>query len=465
MKSKKSKNKSLLIRVCGIILSLSMLFTVLTACTKENGDLEETTAASTTTAATTSNGPFVPLVKEGPAPLSDYRIVYAEGASDMIVKQYVPWLQARIQKLYNVSLEAVSDATEPAEREIVIGDTNRSTERIGNYFEGGYWPLAEYRSAAIAEGGNFYLLGYNIKMLIYAAENMLQMNTRNSQNGIILDTSGEWFESTYFDTKDDYNLAKDADIRIMSYNILHEDWGEVVPTPVAGRDKKVAELLLYYLPDVVGLQEVSDTWHSSLYDILVEPGIYARACVKSNGDANNMTTFLYNPDTVKLVDEYVLDLDNNSNIRVFAVAVFEKLSDGQRFVVTNTHPAPTDHGDNYTRNITDMITLAKQELAKYSELPFIMTGDFNTYETATETYSKILGIGVVDAKAEAETVVNNYGSWLGWGRKPVLNGGSLDHILISPNASSKLYNTVKDNDVQHISDHAPVYADISFNKK
>lgn len=463
MKNKKEKT---LIRVGCILLTLVMLLTAFSSCTKEEGGNEETTAASTTTAATTaSNTPFVPLVKEGPAPLSDYRIVYAEGASDMIVKQYVPWLQQRIKTLYNISLEAVSDATEPSEREIVIGDTNRSTERITNYFEGGNWPLEKYKSAAVAEGGNFYLLGYNMKMLIYAAENMLQMNTRNSQDGRILDTSGNWFVSSNFNTKDDYNLTKDADVRIMSYNILHEDWGEVVPTPVAGRDKKVADLLLYYLPDVVGLQEVSDTWHNNLYKILVEPGIYARACVKSNGNSNNMTTFLYNPDTVKLVDEYVLDLDDNSNIRVFAVAVFEKLSDGQRFVVTNTHPAPTDHGDNYTRNIADMIALAKQELEKYSELPFIMTGDFNTYETSAEVYPQILGIGVVDAKAAAETVVNNYGSWLGWGRAPTLNGSSLDHILINSNASSKLYNTVKDNDVQHISDHAPIYADISFNKK
>jgi len=41
-----------------------------------------------------------------------------------------------------------------------------------------------------------------------------------------------------------------ADVRIMSYNILHPDWSHV---PVKGRDALVADILLRYRPDVAAI--------------------------------------------------------------------------------------------------------------------------------------------------------------------------------------------------------------------
>ncbi|MBQ2709549.1 MAG: hypothetical protein IJF67_14860, partial [Clostridia bacterium] len=53
-----------------------------------------------------------------------------------------------------------------------------------------------------------------------------------------------------------------ADIRIMSYNILAEMWNDKLPIP--GRDTVVADTMLSWLPDVIGLQEVSENWYKAL---------------------------------------------------------------------------------------------------------------------------------------------------------------------------------------------------------
>ena len=178
-----------------------------------------------------------------------------------------------------------------------------------------------------------------------------------------------------------------------------------------------------------------------------------------------MTAFLYNPKTVKPVEEYIYTLDPNSEIRILTVAVFEKLSNGKRFVVTNTHPNVS--GDGYARNIESLMELAGQQMAQYKDLPVIMTGDFNTKEQS-EVYTRIqTELGVTDAKYQAQTLVREYSTYLdgGWGgtAKPG-SGGCLDHIFLNNHCDSVLFNVIIDLETEKISDHLPIYADIKLNE-
>ena len=76
-------------------------------------------------------------------------------------------------------------------------------------------------------------------------------------------------------------LSDGADIRIMSYNILHPDWSHV---PIQGRDALVADILLCYRPDVAAIQEAGAKCHKTLKALLVDNGYYAPACRQSNAD-------------------------------------------------------------------------------------------------------------------------------------------------------------------------------------
>ena len=173
----------------------------------------------------------------------------------------------------------------------------------------------------------------------------------------------------------------------MSYNLMHPDWSRV---PVQGRDEIVADILRSYRPDVAAIQEAGAKWHKALIPLLTDTGEYAFACRKSNAEGfiYCCTTFLYNPQTVRPVDEYILDLDFRDAARVFSVAVFERLNDGAQFVVTNAHPAPRDTPEKYARNMADLTAFAAElrqrptpvrfravDLATGRELASVAAGD------------------------------------------------------------------------------------------
>ena len=263
-------------------------------------------------------------------------------------------------------------------------------------------------------------------------------------------------------TTDDPALAEGADVRIMSFNLMNPDWSKV---PVTDRTQKVVDTLLYYQPDVVGIQEANAKWQKALKPVLTETGLYNPACRQSNaaGFKYNMSAFMYNVATVQLVEEAVLDLDPGSDIRVLAVAVFEKLSDGTRFVVANTHPASSTETENYNRNCEDIMTLGKEQMEKYAGLPFIFTGDYNTNETS-EMYTTLMeNLGVKDAKYEADVLVRDHVTYIAWGEEfDAANPYYIDHIFVNANTDVKLFNVVVDFDMRSVTDHFPIYADIDL---
>ena len=57
-------------------------------------------------------------------------------------------------------------------------------------------------------------------------------------------------------------LAEGADLRVMSYNIMHPDWSHV---PVKERDEAVAAILTDHLPDVAALQEAGAKWQANAF--------------------------------------------------------------------------------------------------------------------------------------------------------------------------------------------------------
>ena len=271
------------------------------------------------------------------------------------------------------------------------------------------------------------------------------------------------FPACMAESDDDPELAEGASLRIMSFNILHPDWSRI---PVKGRDEIVAGILRYYKPDVAALQEAGAKWHKALKPILVDTGEYAPACRQSNAEGflYNTTCFLYNPQTVSVVEEYILDLDYKDASRVFSVAVFERLSDGARFVMTNTHPAPRDDPDNYARNMSDLTAYAAETAQKYAELPMIIAGDFNTPEDS-ELYQALMDeAGVKDAKYEAEVLVRNCSTFFGYQVTPSAENADLcvDHLFVNDKVDVRLFNAVIGHDVQNASDHIPIYMDIEL---
>lgn len=395
--------------------------------------------------------------------LSEYCLVYGKSAADYGLDTVAGW-RVQIQKMTGKSVSAKSDAsTVDTEHELILGFTDRGTpESAKAFLPGGERELKPYEWVFIADENNLYVLGQ--PFAVYLASFYLSELYDNEFAPGEISEAALGQPMSIINTKDKADYADGADLRIMSYNILHESWSNVESTvPVRGRAERFASVLTYYMPDVAGIQEVSSSWHKEIQKLLVNTGFYKKECAKTGTNKSNMTTFLYNPQTVKPVENYVLDIDYGSDIRVLSVAVFEKLSDGKRFVVTNTHPA-TASSDNYTEHIRKLSEMLTEVIAKYPELPVFMTGDFNSKETSTG-YPILTALPILDAKYNTKELVRNYNSFLKprWGGE-VSPGdtGSFDHIFVTNKSEVLRFNTVIDNSVEKISDHLPIYADVKF---
>ena len=266
------------------------------------------------------------------------------------------------------------------------------------------------------------------------------------------------FKVDYDATFSDANKAKGSDLRIMSYNIYAQEYSGITTSSRVGHLK---DILYNYMPDVIGIQEVDTPWHTSIVSNITAAGLYDFACKTTSSGLDNMTTMLYNKNTVKLVEEYVVDLDAGSDIRVFSVAVFQRLSDGKQFVAINTHPAPSSRQEEYPRHMNRIAELVNETQDKYKNLPIIMTCDFNTKEQSSYYADFIINTGIKDAKYEADTLLNDYCTYSGINVKPKPGSANcIDHIFVNKRVGVKTFATVVDASIETLSDHIPICADI-----
>lgn len=402
--------------------------------------------------------------KDRSTSISAYRIVYAADAEDYIVNGVVPAIQALIKDRTKVEVLAVRDSEPATEREIVVGNTNRSTDTIKRCYEGDT-AYEDYRYALIPEGLKLFVVGSGEDALMVCAAKIDEYITHDAQGPKLIDLSAKRYASQKMTATAPCELADGADVRIMSYNVLNPVWGTDANkslNPVESRIDKFIEMALYYRPAVIGLQEAAYDWHKNLDKTLVSAGVYSFCCNSTSSGATNMTGFLYDPSAVKVVDSYVIDLVENSDHRVISVGVFETLRDGKQFVVMNTHPVPNSY-ENYPEQMAQIMELEAQEMEKYADLPIFFTGDFNTNSTMKEYAAFVETLGVTNARDSAETVLNHKASYAGFKKPGSCDGGRcIDHIFHNDKASVKLFNTIIEDNMHLGSDHLPIYADVAL---
>ncbi len=248
---------------------------------------------------------------------------------------------------------------------------------------------------------------------------------------------------------------KTADITVMSWNILNPSWGG---TPVSVRGEKFFDTLTEEAPDVIGLQEASSPWHEAFADL---PAPYAMLCDTSNGDDDCMTMFLYNTDTLELIDSGIKDLDENSPIRVVAWAVFGVIGTKAQFLITNTHPDSREA--QCLTHTADYLEIAN---ALYEEhaLPMISVGDFNAIETS-DAYQLSIDDGFIDTKyAEGVDQINDFDSYLfgDFGGIVTKGQGSRDHIFCKGAVTPLTFETIVNDTTEKTSDHLPVKATLTI---
>lgn len=255
------------------------------------------------------------------------------------------------------------------------------------------------------------------------------------------------------------NLATDADIRVMSYNVLSDLYGDKLA--IAGRDVAIMSIINQYAPAVIGLQEATPNWMTSLKALKGSNYVILDENYINDGDwwqtitggetTYNASPIMYDTSVLDCYDHGVTPYSDSEDVhmRVISWAKFKVIGTDIEFVAVNTHWDP----DN-TQTATDR-TVQAQALYSFIEgqtLPVIVLGDFNTKTgNALFTDNGFEGENaiVTDAKSVEGIVVNSQ--------------DSVDHIFGTSKVVFKLYNTVTDNVAAGVSDHKPIYADVTFN--
>ncbi len=389
--------------------------------------------------------------------LSSYRIVYDKSGKN---KDIAEDLAKAFKKNLEVDLEVVSESEQRSEREIVIGKMSDLSRFDFDYskLSGLSYVIASSNKDILIYGATDYALETAVKTFIsrfVRSGNIVAMNLKVNDSFVFNTFSGGYSEK----------LAEGADTRIMSFNILSEEWDSAAV--MDGRDVRVSSVIMNYQPDVVALQEVSNKWYPVLDDYIGD--IYKFTRKRTPSGSGTYTTLIYNTETTKLIEEgiKVYSRGNSERLRSIVWGVFESIASKERYIVCSTHwDASSDASNVRILQATEMAEFAKEMQGKY-HLDVFIGGDYNAKESTTEYKTYIDKSGFVDAKNSAQTInkaCNTYHTL--FKELDTSSYESIDHITFDSSTASKVlfYNTLYQEYVIDASDHCPIYIDIKLSK-
>ena len=400
--------------------------------------------------------------------LEKYTIIYEEGNPDYF--DLANKLSDRIAEKYGITLQIKPDVVAaPSKYEILLGDTNRYDQQS---------KVMEY-SVTVKDGRFRINVGGS-----FSADKAVDFLCKNIFNGKELNlANGEYYRKSLL-TKA-YPLAENTTARIMTANILADAFADSSYNKASYRAEIFAGMLIAYTPDVIGLQEVDESWNQAIDDYLARlqsaHGItYSRHLATYEGKVN-YTSLLYRSDKFKVEDSGVnpftwwtdRSFNHNYHMRNISWAQFSSLENAnKKFIVANTHWSyRTEHADGRTYLTGANTPIAVNELREqcknetntflttlrqnHPEISIVLTGDFNTSlsfftqaNSWTPTSFKIIS---------EEAKVN------GTAESTVPTSGHYDHLFGIGSFSIKRYAFFKDTDhLDLLTDHPFAYVDLTF---
>lgn len=238
--------------------------------------------------------------------------------------------------------------------------------------------------------------------------------------------------------------SEGADIRVMSYNLLADSddfwWG----SELGNRPEGAIACIRYYMPDVIGLQEVSKGWYSALREGLGDTYEFVNPDWHGGRDSN-CTAMMYNRNTVSLVSSEIYDYSvaNTERLRLINLGVFKRNWDGTKFMVTSTHLDPaSDRHEQRMIQVSEWISKVKSYVSK-NRCPLVSTGDMNCLLSSDE-YRTIAASGIVtDLESDPED-------------------GIVDHMFGTSGVTGVYTVFVHDGEIASSSDHWPMIADVKL---
>ena len=249
-----------------------------------------------------------------------------------------------------------------------------------------------------------------------------------------------------------------TDLRILSYNILAQIFNHQPLTEF--RVDGIVRTIKHLAPDIAGLQEVDKFWYKTLEKPL-EPYRFVKQ--KSPEQQGNVScNIIYDSRRYRQLDGGVLKF-TDLWLRCFHWALFEDMTNGRRFIVSNTHWALT--AEKRTDNAKVMAKYVRMLEKKY-RVPVICTGDFNCRTYNQELQLFLEKSGMQDSVKVADRRENSdLGScfYISYFNQPARKG-HIDHVTVPSGVRVLSSRLVLDKQLLKDSDHLPLIVDLSLSK-
>ncbi|MGM9641606.1 MAG: endonuclease/exonuclease/phosphatase family protein [Eubacteriales bacterium] len=269
------------------------------------------------------------------------------------------------------------------------------------------------------------------------------------------------------------SIHDEATYRIMTWNL-----GCLVCDEKNGETDCV-DIILNYLPDILGLQECNAAVHNKVLSNL--PDYYEFANKKHTGSSTvNYTPIIYNTDLFTLLKSDLVWLRGRytgTNTKSLNWAVFED-KNGIKFALINFHGAVCSNSykgfENYTSaqlaqqanewkldNVKQVIEVKNAIIAEFGNIPIMVSGD-NNFNSSSQQYANMIADGFTDAEQTARiSRMTGYKTSYSYGTVPG-SGLSIDHIFGMGNVDFVTHAIVRGENVWKASDHSPVYVDFNL---
>ena len=227
-------------------------------------------------------------------------------------------------------------------------------------------------------------------------------------------------------------------------------------------------MIIYYAPDVVGMQEVLKNQLDDLKNRL--PQYTALGVGRADGkEKGEYCSLFYKTDRFDLVKSGNFGLSETPDSigikgwdaaceRIVTWAVLKDKVSGKELAAFNTH---FDHIGKVARRESAVLLLAKiREIA--SDLPVVITGDFNG-TVDSDPISVLTEGGMQNTYFASDVVYGPAWSFHDFGRIPVEERQLIDFIFVNGQVVANKFRVIADKpDNGYLSDHAPILANLTI---
>ena len=389
-------------------------------------------------------------------PLSSFSIVYGSGLIGEATE-----LKNKIKSLYSIDLPLKADTEAAVKNEILVGDCERSEvesalESVDKKTDGFVVKASESKLIIAGHSATSTKVALNIFMTKY-------LISEYSKAPQVVDGLNEKYDSSFGDLDETQARPDGAEVRIMSFNVLSENFGDKIPA--SSRKVNASGTIIAYLPDVIGFQEFDKGYQNAIMPLLED---YELICATKDDGSVGYNGIAYNKTTLNLIKKGYVEYRQTAQARYhkyLSYGVFTTKSTGETFAVINLHWDATKN-DYKMMQCEDTVALIEKISSENGGCPIFVTGDYNA-NRHTDYFKALLTNGdMLHSEITAVTKVNDeYNTYHGvpLGTLPGLKDTSIDHVVHTKNSTALFYKVIIDLPTLYASDHCPIIADFSLN--